>query len=98
MQLCDVSDADVKFLGNPGNFQSSMVAKLKFEASCRIDRKLTLANIQNVSTLTVYNAIIPPFSTVPRLAYALVRFNFICTISCFIDTIVNSAGTFIDIL
>ena len=63
-----------------------------------VHRKLTLASIQYVSTLTVYNAVVLPVSTVPRLAGALVRSNCICTISCSIDTIVNSAGTFIDIL
>ena len=37
-------------------------------------------------------------STVTRIAGAVVRAKCICTDSCSIDTIVNSAGTFIDIL
>ena len=48
--------------------------------------------------LAVWNAIILAVSTVTRLAGALVRAKCICTISSSIDTIVNSAGTFIDIL
>ena len=48
--------------------------------------------------LAVWNAIILAVSTVTRLAGALVWAECICTNSSSIDTIVNSAGTFIDIL
>ena len=48
--------------------------------------------------LAVWNAIILAVSTVTRLAGALVRAECICTNSSSIDTIVNSAGTLIDIL
>ena len=45
MQLCDVSDADVKFPGIPGFCQSSMVEKLKYEAICQIHREI-IANLR----------------------------------------------------
>ena len=48
--------------------------------------------------LAVWSAIILAVSIVTRLAGALVRAKCICTNSSSIDTIVNSAGTFIDIL
>ena len=48
--------------------------------------------------LAVWSAIILAVSIVTRLAGALVRAECICTNSSSIDTIVNSAGTFIDIL
>ena len=48
--------------------------------------------------LAVWTAIILAVSMVTRLAGALVRAKCICTNSSSIDTIVNSAGTFIDIL
>ena len=48
--------------------------------------------------LAVWNAIILAVSSVTRLAGAVIRAKCICTDSCSIDTIVNSAGTFIDIL
>ena len=48
--------------------------------------------------LAVWNAIILAVSTVTSLAGALVGAKCVRTISSSIDTIVNSAGTFIDIL
>ena len=48
--------------------------------------------------LAVWNAIILAVSTVTRLAGAIVRAKCICTNSSSIDTIMNSADTFIDIL
>ena len=48
--------------------------------------------------LAVWNAMILAVSMVTRLAGALVRAECICTFSSSIDTIVNSTGTFIDIL
>ena len=48
--------------------------------------------------LAVWTAIILAVSMVTRLAGAFVGVKCICTNSSFIDTIVNSAGTFIDIL